>query len=412
MKRWRVVIVTASIFVLILIVVGCVGYYRTGIPQAAAELNMNNELARSAGLCLTKEDVDKLTGPVRTEPIVAILQEDKFPRIANQIDIKPQDFQDANVQTFKDQVKQLAEFDFTKPLVFPMTYHEANTDRYAQVFLPHWVRGMLRLAGQAIEGRDLQSARTYMVTAAKLTAHANDNHTYSGRNSRNFCEENFQKGVDALMHNHRIDPTILDILSDALKEIDQPDDYKQVVQVENFRLACELDDIAKEGRWGSAMAFATNLDNVFQYGPKMPRFKEACLSRIYQYHAQIAKVIPSDPYDFDGLTKAVLPYSLGMANPDWSTAFATRKGDVHFDRTYFLKTTIAYRNALMQAVEILKTHRDPKLGLPLTGRYSMDTDGKPLRIAHTKDGWVLYTIMDSSDDHGDPERDRIIVLGP
>jgi hypothetical protein len=133
-------------------------------------------------------------------------------------------------------------------------------------------------------------------------------------------------------------------------------------------------------------------------GYYLPRYREASQSRAHEYYSTLASLLPKDPYDWEQLQKAV----------DYAREFGKRKGwsyeslmEPEFDQLpQAVWKEISNRNALFQAVAILKNHADPAKGLPLPGRYRLDRDGKSIRIKHLEKGWVVYSLYDRDDDGG------------
>ncbi|MBS1729080.1 MAG: hypothetical protein JST51_20355 [Armatimonadetes bacterium] len=52
---------------------------------------------------------------------------------------------------------------------------------------------------------------------------------------------------------------------------------------------------------------------------------------------------------------------------------------------------MARRNVIRQALALMDFGVRAK-ALPLGGRATLDTDGKPLRLSHQKNGWVVYSV--------------------
>jgi hypothetical protein len=110
--------------------------------------------------------------------------------------------------------------------------------------------------------------------------------------------------------------------------------------------------------------------------------------------------MPADPWDLNGIEMAVDAGQPIVENQDWSHAVLRYGMILPISLPQMIQTEVANRNALMQAIAILKAHADPVKGLLLGGHNRLDQDGHPIRIAKQAKGWVVYSVGRDRTDNG------------
>ena len=132
----------------------------------------------------------------------------------------------------------------------------------------------------------------------------------------------------------------------------------------------------------------------------LPRFATANLSRLHEFYAKMITGLPKDQHDLNALAKFIETPDWIADSPDFTYRCVTNSYEKYWTLAEDLEAEAAERNALLQALEILRTNRDPHLGLPLQGRYSLDVGAVPLKLERLPKGWIIYSVgRDGKDNH-------------
>ena len=256
-----------------------------------------------------------------------------------------------------------------------------------------------RMAKYSSDHSDKQSCRRYLRIAARLSNGADNNKGEIPILIRIACAAMIEARLRRMIPKFANDPSWLAIIERALKDLDKPYDLLTVEKLEHLQAIQSADIIKKETIPVKEILKDGDLPLSVRLGHYLPRYQPAIRSRMHEYFSNLASLIPADPYDWHQMQKA-RQYSIEFSKRKGWSYEALMSSGLFEGMPQATWKEISTRNALMQAVEILKSKADPAKGLPLSGRYQLDLDGKPIRIKRLAKGWVIYSIWDDSDDGG------------
>lgn len=132
----------------------------------------------------------------------------------------------------------------------------------------------------------------------------------------------------------------------------------------------------------------------------IPSFERASLSRVDEFYAYAVSNYPVDLWDDEALHEHFFKLQ-SLQNPnEISMTIVTFVTSLLDDIDKPIRRYRAETNVLQQAVRALDG-ADLNNGLPLQDRHRLDSDGSPLRVRKTPDGWIIYSIGHNlTDDDG------------
>ena len=393
---WSKVGLTSLIFLTVVLSVLAIAYSRTDLGSAAADYEKNRATAEKVGLFFTKEQADVLFKVPEEDNGAKLMKFAKVKEIGvpdyltdDEIAVRKQLIEEY-VQTLEAAAnrKYLISAKSSADLTFVFGSETKNA-----------VKLLSRMTKYSSDHGDKEGCKRYLRIATRLTNGAGDDKDEIPILIRIACAAITEARLQGMIPKFANDPEWLAIIEASLKDLDKPYDLLTVVKLQHLQSLEYADIIKKESipvkeifRSDSELPLSMRLNRF------LPRYQPAIRSRIHEYFGNLGALLPADPYDWNQMQKA----------GQFSTDFLNRKGwsyealmTAEFDGMIrAVWKQISSRNALMQAVEILKSKADPAKGLPLLGRYHLDLDGKPLRIKHLDKGWIVYSIWDKTDDGG------------
>jgi hypothetical protein len=367
----------------------------TDLGSAASVYEVNRNAAKKAGLFFTDAEIEEhFKVPDADNGMTLLAKLDEKP-IGS-----PDDLTDAEIRERKVVI------DAATNLFAEVSKKKFLISKKHGMFVPFGdsakekfgVKLLCRMAKYSSDQSDLIACQGYFHSAAHLANAADDEGGAIPILVRVACAAIVEARLKRLIANHGNDPAWLSLIEATLKELDQPYDLVTMLKLDHRERLQVSIDIKKEPMTLEQMRSNEFFPLSMRLGYYLPRYKEASLSRTHEYYSGLANQLPSDPYDWVQMQRAVA----------FSNAYTARKGwsyeammEPEFDQLpQAVWKEISNRNALFQAVAILKTHADPAKGLPIPGRYRLDRDGKPIRIKHLEKGWVVYSLFDRDDDGG------------
>lgn len=268
-----------------------------------------------------------------------------------------------------------------------------------------WVKLLVQLGHISAEKGDLKNAEKYWSLATYLAVKTDEEGMLIGILVRIACMAIIEKELQTMIasRGRGRDPKMLLVLESVLNKLDQPYDMKMPLRLENWFATSIVDSVVNGTTNVQDLGYGNSLPNEIKFGRYLPGFRKANMSRIYRTYADAIHLIPDDPYDMAGVQRAYESLDRAGMKQGLSYTMQALMMPVFSQTTLAVSREIAQRNALIQAVALLKSGADPAKGLPLKDRHTMDTDGKPLRVKKTSSGWVIYSIgRDNVDDGGVP----------
>jgi hypothetical protein len=264
-----------------------------------------------------------------------------------------------------------------------------------------WVKILVQMGHASSEHGDLKSTQWYWGLAAYMATRADDEGTIIGSLVRIAGLAIIEKELQEALANHGSNIQIVNVVDSTLKVLDQPYNLRRGLGVEHWFSVLSMDSLMKDPSGFQSMMGSSLTPNEIKYGRFLPRFKTANLSRIHQIYGQGAKLLPSDPYDIVGIQAAMNSIDKAGTTTGMSYTMVNVMVPVMNQWGLAVSKEIAQRNVLHQAVALLQSNGDPTKGLPLTGRFAMDVDGKSIRLKKSSRGWLVYSVgMDKVDDGG------------
>jgi hypothetical protein len=175
---------------------------------------------------------------------------------------------------------------------------------------------------------------------------------------------------------------------------------KEPLKMENWFATTAVDLYLKDPSALTDMGFGNSMPNEVKYGRYLPGFRKANLSRIMRSYTDAVHLIPADPYDFAGVQRAYETLDKAAMKQGMSYTMQQIMMPVFSQTVVAASKEVSQRNALFQALELLKKGADPANGLPLKDRQAMDTDGKPIRLKKDASGWFIYSVGGDRTDNG------------
>lgn len=385
--------ITAVIFLTLVLSVLALAYASTDLGSAASSYEKNRDAAKKAGLYFTTEEANTRFNVPEDENAYDLLAA---------IDTKPlgvvEDLTDNEIRSQKSElVAVCAKFEEASQRKHLLAKkHDLFVDFPTSAKLKVGVKALCRMAKFCSENNDPMTCRDYLLSAARLANLADDGGDAIPVLIRVACAAIVEARLRRILPAHMNDPVWLTVIEDTVKELDQPYDILTMLKLDHRQHLGYVETIMKEPMTLEQIRKGTDFPLSMRLGYYLPRYKEASLSRVHEYYSSLVSLLPQDSYDWEGMKRA----------DKYDSEFQKRKGwsyEAMFEPTFVglrVWKEISARNALFQAVAMLKSHADPAKGLPLPGRYRMDMDGQPLRVKHLQNGWIVYSLFDGVDDGG------------
>jgi hypothetical protein len=385
-------------------------YAFTDIPSAVAELDSNKEKAVKAGLYLSTEGYLKTlqvpkneNGATQMQAAIAVFEK-RAKGIQFEDTIKKQLLEDKVLAVYKDiePAWKLVDEAATKRYVI----FERNRKSLWETLTPEFskFKMLIKLASWratiASKEDDPGTANIAWTRAARMSQMADDEPVLISMLVRIACEAIIEESIRKALTQHGQDPRWRAAAWEVLTILDQPLDFRAALTVEH-RFACEgfdlvgkpdsffaMDDWNKSDEGRAVIAFT-----------KLPKAREANESRIHDCYSEYVTNLGADKWDAQKMIAASVRMERYMESKTGiSYRLAKVVIPVFSQAGKAVAKTYAQRNVLMQAIKLLEdpTQKD----LPLKDRYTLDSDGKPLRLVVEKDRRVIYSIGPNFKDDG------------
>ena len=394
-NRWSKVGMTFLIVVTIILSGLAIAYGSTDLGMAASTYEKNRAAAEKNGLFFTDEQVNEHFKVPDADNGMSLLKAIETKALGS-----PPDLTDDEIKARKSDIdaaiKKFAEVSQRKFLVSKSIGPFLDFSEGAKV--KNGVKILCRMAKFSSDHGDLNACRGYLHSAAFLSNAADDMGDIIPVLIRIACAAMIEARLQKMIPTHANDPAWLTVIEDTLKQLDQPYDLSLVVKLDHRWHMTYVEMIKKEPMTLEQIRKATDLPLSMRLGYWLPKYQKASLSRVHEYYSGLANLLPTDPFDYPQLKKAVQFDRDFQTRKGWSYEAMMEPEFQQFPKAVWKE--ISNRNALFQAVAMLKTHANPAKGLPLPGRFRIDLDGKPIRIKHLAKGWVVYSLFDENDDGG------------
>jgi hypothetical protein len=401
---WKKPLIGGGIVGLVLICSLAAVISRTDISSASTEYEKNRTDAEKEGLYFTREQVeakyaipDSENGAKLIAPILPLLGKLKLE--------KNNGYSEALVMShwaeLEPAIAKIEEASHRPHLIFKRDFSNPAATMFPEYsFVKGWVVLFVRLGQFAIEKNDFEAAEKYWSLAAYLANKQDEEGFLIGTLVRIACAAIIEKELQKTISSRGKEPKIQDLLQSVLLKMDQPYDMKEPLKMENWFATTAVDLYLKDPSALTDMGFGNSMPNEVKYGRYLPGFRKANLSRIMRSYTDAVHLIPADPYDFAGVQRAYETLDKAAMKQGMSYTMQQIMMPVFSQTVVAASKEVSQRNALIQAVELLKTDADPAKGLPLKDRHAMDTDGKPIRLKKDASGWFIYSVGGDKTDNG------------
>lgn len=386
-------------------------YIWTGIPAAAASYADNRRAAEREGLCLKLADYQKVTTVPESQNGATTILSAAPPNLEPALSWTVTEDLHRHWASFESGLVKLEaarKFPFAAaPRDVTTTF--LQTSDFSKC-ITRWVQDLMIAANESEENGDLAKSAKYYRLAAFLANVSDDDRTYRGTIQRTSTSRTIMRNLRLLIPKRGTQPAWQSMIDRTLHDLDQPFDVRSAVQSSNYQLMAYLDRISTQNEWRRRFGTDSTIDNAFRYGPSLPKFREASLSCLLEYSVEVIRALPKNPWDFVGIEAAFTKADPLYSRPQWPNRYIQYEDIVRLMGT-LPADMAAEKNALVQAMAILRHHADPSKGLPLSGRYQMDCDGKPIRLKKLTKGWIVYSVGKNRTDQGglDDERFDYVV---
>ena len=403
-SKWGKVGKVAAILLSFLLLAAAGAYTWTGIPSGAAYYPKMKKAAEGAGLFFDEKQVLALTTVPDADNAALIIEKVTVPKIEEPYYLNLKVI-NQKWKEIEPGLRQLELAETRKYFVSKWDYNDRKRDHSESPRslsrAASWVSTLNYIAMGLLETpTDARLPRCVRV-AARLTGEMDQDHTINAMSLRLSNSLGLDSTIRKLIPRSVGNPALLVALDDALKSLDRPYDLVNLMKVENFRGILTVEYFLDRSPKAEAFDGEYGLPVEISKWSTLPRFREANLARIHEYYSIVASQLPQDPYNFEGLDRAMDRGLPVLEHEDLSSAVLRYGMRVPNDFPRRIRMENSYRNALMQAVAILKAHADPAKGLLLGGHHKWDLDGSPIRIAKLPKGWVVYSVgRDLKDDGG------------
>ena len=401
-RRWKKPLIFGGAFGLVVISLFAFGMSRTDILAASSEYDKNRADAVKEGLFFTRAEVEAMyaipdseNGAALIAPILPLLSKLKL----NNVSTYTEKTVLSHWSELAPAIDTIEEASLRKYLMFKRDFSNPAATlfpEYANV--REWVKLFVRLGHFAVEKNDFESAKKYLNLASYLANSQDDEGMLIGMLVRIACAAIIEREVQGLIVSHGRNPRMVSILGEVMTTLDTPYDMRVPLKLENWYSISMIDIALKDPK---AFGYGNTIPNEIKLGRYLPGFRKANVSRLMRTYADASNLIPKDPYDLVGVQRAY--DSLDNAGMKQGLSYTMQQIMLPAlgQSAFAMSKEVAQRNALIQAISLLKSGADPAKGLPLKDRHAMDIDGKPIRLKKANSGWIFYSIGgDKVDDGG------------
>ncbi len=399
--------IIGGVFGLVLICFVAAALSRTDLSAASREYEKNRADAEKEGLYFSREQVEARYQIPESEngarlisgalPLLGKLKIDRGTVLtAEMIKAKWADLEPAiaTIQEASHRKHLMFRRDFSNPAATLFPEYSSIKD---------WVKLFVQLGHISVENGDLSNAEKYWSLATYLAVKTDEEGMLIGILVRISCLAFIERELQTMIASRGRDPKVLLVLESVLNKMDQPYDMKMPLRLENWFATSIVDSVVNGTTNVQDLGYGNSLPNEIKFGRFLPGFRKANLSRIYRTYADAVHLIPEDPYDLNGVQLAYESLDRAGMKQGLSYTMQALMMPVFSQATLAVSRDIAQRNALIQAVALLKSGADPAKGLPLKDRHAKDVDGQSIRLKKKPSGWVIYSIgRDNVDDGGVP----------
>ena len=399
--------IIGGVFGLVLICLVAAVLSKTDLSAASREYEKNKADAAKEGLYFSREQIDALyaiptneNGAALIAPVLPLLQTLKLDRNNGY-------YEEQVLSHWSKLEPAIAKFEEASQrphLKFKRDFSNPGATAFPEYSsIKSWVTLFVRLGHFAAEKNDYVSAEKYFGLAAYLSVKTDEEGMLIGTLVRIACAAIVERELQTIVATHGRDPKMLQVLDSVLHKLDQPYDMKAPLKLENWFATSVIDSVMNGSAGLDDLGYGNSLPNEIKYGRYLPGFRKANMSRIYRTYADAIHLIPDNPYDMAGVQRAYESLDRAGMKQGLSYTMQALMMPVFSQATLAVSRDIAQRNALIQAVALLKSGADPAKGLPLKDRHAKDVDGKSIRLKKKPSGWVIYSIgRDNVDDGGVP----------
>ena len=404
-SRWKKPLIGAGIVTVIIFCGLAAGLSRTDLNEAAGAYDKNKSDAEQAGLYFDRSQVDALyavpaadNGAQLIQSVLPVIQKLK---LDNSKPIAP-GFLAAHSAEIEPAVATIEEASHRKYLMFKRDFSNPAATPFPEFSgVKRWVAVLVQLGHDAAEKKEYAKTQRYLTLAAYLSNKMDSEGLLIGVLVRIACLAVVEKELKGMISAHGNDPATIQVIDEVLVALDQPYDLKKPIRIEHWFGTSMVDAFLNDPKTYASLSGSTGIPNEIRYGKYLPRFKRANLSRIYRFYADAANGMPADSADLVGIQQGFSSMDLAAMKPGLSYSMLGVMAPVFSQTGVAIAKEIAQRNALRQAVALIKSGAAPGAGLPLKGRFAMDVDGKPIRMKKLESGWIVYSVgMDRVDDGG------------
>ena len=403
-KGGKALKVAAVGLVLILAIAGF-AYSRTDLNQAANNDAKYELEAKKLGLFFNSDEVAAIynvdpadnSADILT-PVLKIPKENKWDKPKN----LTEEMVRSKWQEFETGIQAIEEASKRKHLIFKRDLSSPGAISYPQYSdLKAWVQLLSSMAHFASEKNDIASARRYLLDAAYICSVLDEEGTLIGALVRISSATTLETEMKKILSARGRDSAWQEVLQDTIKKLDKPYDLKRILAIEHWFAVWGVNAITKTPEFWGSMNGDGSVPPVIRFSKWIPRFKAANMSRVNETYVNLVSQLPSDPYDFASTRKAFTGMDQIVTHPGISYTVLSMVAPVFSNSSVVMAREVAQRNALEQALALLKPGANPENGLPLRDRRLRDIDGSNLRLKSVNGQWVIYSIWwDMIDDGG------------
>lgn len=404
-RKWSkvgIVLVTALIVIFSGI---AIAYGKTDLREAVDAHKENHTEAEKQGLTVTLN----LIGSVYTVPeyenganlvsqahgILIQNQWDEMQNITEKM-VRGDDRELEMVLAKLDDASKRKHLIFRRDLTNPLSYDNAQVRGAQLQNVDSVVRFLTRLAHFAADRSDLWRAKKCLDMAASISGMTDEDGTVLATLARVEAADLIHRELRSIIERHgKSKPWRDEVIESALVKLDRPYDIKRMVRIEHCfatsvidRLLTDPKSVYSEAGEESPTPVAMALPKNFNYTKLIPTFKKANQSRIDEAFAAVASKLRSDNYNAVEAERAFDEMETRAHKDDLSYMLLSVVAPSFSSVNRALATESAYRNALFQSLQILKTGQNPQNGLPLKDRI-WDSDGSKLRLVSIEGKWIV-----------------------
>ena len=377
-----------------------IAYALTDIPSAALKYNANEAKAKAAGLFTTTDELLATLAVPESENGAALLKEalDEYERDFKDLKYFAADNRTMNQEvvlaayenfgTSWQKIEQLSKFKYCifprdrKPLIDAIFPEFANLRFIAKLAQ---YRAVI-----ALERNEPKVAAEAWRRGATIALVCDDEPVLIGLLVRIACESIIEESIRKALNQRGQDPAWRTAAWETLQLLDQPLDFAKTVKTEHV-FALEGFDTLTRSPGALGFLEVNNKWRLLRAFSKIPFARAATNSRVHECYSEFYTRLGTDPYGTNQIIDA----------SNWMDTEINNKKGLSYTFVKILLPVFAHvgeaiaksdaqRNTLMQAIKLLE---DPsQKDLPLKGRYSLDSDGQPLRLKQDNNRRLIYSI--------------------